>query len=612
MVKLSIKWKLVSIGLCLIIIPSLLIGLFIYNKIYSGVIEMIEHSMRKQTGNWETIATATIGEVKLYKQTMGQTADYDVNYEKKQQEALKNIIAKEIIGKTGYVFVLDSEGNYIVSKDRKRDGEWIWEEKDADGRFFIQEMIKKAKESIKTKNLPIIYYPWKNIGETAARSKFAVLTYIPEWDWIIGVIAYQDDFFDQLYAVRNITAIVLVLSIIIGTVILLLFVRRIIKPVNDLHRATEEVMKGNLDVKVNVPLVPCWKMKKCEKKECLVYGKGDYSCWYVAGTMCEGVVQGTYAEKIKDCRKCEVYQKYSGDEIQQLSESFNIMVDNLKNARTNLEEKIKVATEDIKKANIELKEKNKTLETVNKELDSFTYSASHDLKEPLRGIASFSQFLLEDYLDKLDETGKDYLKRLSASANRMKSLIDDLLSLSRISRIENPYTSVDSNKLIKEILKRLKPMIEEKNVQLKVDEKLPFIFCDEIKIKEVFHNLISNAIKYNDKKRPEIEIGIEEKIGEGVEGLDSPLEKGVRGLSQPVFFVRDNGIGIEEKYLEEIFGIFKRLHKGDEYGGGTGAGLAIVKRVITDHGGNVWVKSSPGEGSTFYFSLPKTDPEIPS
>ncbi len=230
------------------------------------------------------------------------------------------------------------------------------------------------------------------------------------------------------------------------------------------------------------------------------------------------------------------------------------------------------------------------LEAVNKELDAFTYSASHDLKEPLRGIQSFSQFILEDYADKLDDTGKDYLRRLSASANRMKSLIDDLLALSRISRIKNPYASVDTNKLVKEILKQLKPIIEEKNAKVEIDDELPFIYCDEVKIKQVFYNLISNAIKYNVQKPPKIEIGIEEQV--------------VAGRTQSVFFVKDNGIGIEEKYFEEIFGIFKRLHQNNEYEGGTGIGLAIVKRVITDHGGKVWVQSPPGEGSTFYFSLP--------
>ena len=284
------------------------------------------------------------------------------------------------------------------------------------------------------------------------------------------------------------------------------------------------------------------------------------------------------------------------DEIGELAISFNQMTTNLKKAmdeleleKKSLEQKVYERTQELEEANIKLKTRAEELEAVNKELESFTHSASHDLKEPLRGIQSFSQFLLEDYADKLDETGKNYLKRLSASANRMKSLIDDLLALSRISRIKNPYTSVDANKLVKEVLKQLKPIIEEKNVKVEIDDELPFIYCDEVKIKEVFHNLISNAVKYNVQKQPRIEIGIEERL--------------VDGISQSVFFVKDNGIGIEEKYFEEIFGIFKRLHLKDEYGGGTGAGLAIVKRVITDHGGHVWVKSTPGQGSTFYFSI---------
>ncbi|MFH1897284.1 MAG: ATP-binding protein [Candidatus Desantisbacteria bacterium] len=285
----------------------------------------------------------------------------------------------------------------------------------------------------------------------------------------------------------------------------------------------------------------------------------------------------------------------TNDEIGELAASFNHMTINLKKAmdeleleKKSLEQRVNERTQELGDVNVKLKTRAEELEAVNKELDSFTYSASHDLKEPLRGIQSFSQFILEDYADKLDDTGKDYLKRLSNSAIRMKSLIDDLLSLSRISRIKNPYTSVDSGKLVRETIKGLRSIIEEKGAKIEIDDELPRVFCDEIKIQSVFHNLISNAIKYNDKKSPKIEIGVEGQKEDGV-----------------VFFVKDNGIGIKEEHFDNIFGIFKRLHGKDEYGGGTGAGLAIVKRVINDHGGKTWVKSTFGEGSVFYFSLPR-------
>ncbi len=291
----------------------------------------------------------------------------------------------------------------------------------------------------------------------------------------------------------------------------------------------------------------------------------------------------------------------SKDEIGKLGIVFNKMLEErnlaekeLTKYQEHLEELVKERTDEVQREIIqrrqkeeELKKYTQELELVNKELDSFTYIVSHDLKEPLRGIESFSQFILEDYQDKLDDKGKDYLKRICVGVSRMKNLVNDLLSLSRISRIRNPYELVDTVKLVNEGIKDLSQIIEERKVEIEIDNELPYIYCDQVKMKEVFYNLISNAIKYNEKAKTEIEIGVK------------TVEK------ERVFFIKDNGIGIKKEYFDQIFQIFRRLHGNGEYGGGTGPGLAIVKKIIEEHEGRIWVSSEEGRGSTFFFTIPQ-------
>ncbi|MCD4785128.1 MAG: PAS domain S-box protein [Candidatus Eremiobacteraeota bacterium] len=265
----------------------------------------------------------------------------------------------------------------------------------------------------------------------------------------------------------------------------------------------------------------------------------------------------------------------------------------LENAIELLHEEIdnhKKSEEELKRKMAELLKTQNELEAVNKELDSFTYTASHDLKEPLRGIVAFCGFLMEDYQDKLDDTGKNYLKRITASTVRSINLIDDLLILSRISRIRNPYISADSGRIVKNAIRRLDPILEERKVRIIIDDELPYISCDLIKLTEVFYNFISNSIKYNDKPNPVIEIGF----------MQSEAKE-----PETTFFVKDNGIGINKEYFDKIFKIFRRLHTRTEYGGGTGAGLAIVKKIIHEHGGKIWVESEEGKGTTFYFTIPQ-------
>ncbi|HNQ92077.1 MAG TPA: PAS domain S-box protein [Alphaproteobacteria bacterium] len=228
------------------------------------------------------------------------------------------------------------------------------------------------------------------------------------------------------------------------------------------------------------------------------------------------------------------------------------------------------------------------LEDSNRELDDFVYIISHDLKEPVRGIHSYSQFISEDYADKIDDAGKEKLASLIKMSKRMDELIDRLLYFSRLHKTELSYTPTDIKKVVEEVLDTLEPYLKEQNATIHFDTNLPTVVCDHARIGEIFRNLITNGIKYNDNTKKEIHIGV----------TSCPRSKDC-----PVFYVRDNGIGVPEKHYDSIFKMFKRLHGRDAYGGGTGSGLTIVKRIITQHGGKIWLESLPEKGTAFFFTL---------
>ena len=236
----------------------------------------------------------------------------------------------------------------------------------------------------------------------------------------------------------------------------------------------------------------------------------------------------------------------------------------------------------------ELASLNDRLTRSNDELDAFTYIVSHDLKEPLRGIHNFASILKEDYATQLDESGVDRINTLTRLASRMDDLIGSLLHYSRVGQIDMAFEETDLNTVVARTLDLLQEHIRQSGIQIRIPRPLPTLVCDRVRVGEIFSNLLTNAMKYNEKKECWIEIGYEEQVGH-------PL----------VLYVRDNGIGIREKYFDTIFTIFKRLHGRDKFGGGTGAGLTIVKRIVERHGGKIWVASTVGEGTTFYFTLQK-------
>ncbi|MDZ8050989.1 MAG: ATP-binding protein [Aulosira sp. ZfuVER01] len=240
----------------------------------------------------------------------------------------------------------------------------------------------------------------------------------------------------------------------------------------------------------------------------------------------------------------------------------------------------------------ELAKINLELERSNRELASFAYAASHDLKEPLRGIYNYSTIILEDYGQILDDDGIECLETVVTLSVRMETLINALLRLAQLGKAQLRKQATDLNELLNQLLDVFHASRQDSELlDIRIPQPLPTIQCDAVLVNEVFSNLIANGLKYNDKAEQWVEIGY----------LDPSEQQ--QTLAAPLFYVRDNGIGIPEHHRETIFRLFKRLHSQEKYGGGVGAGLAIVKKIVELHNGQIWVESTVGIGSTFYFSL---------
>jgi light-regulated signal transduction histidine kinase (bacteriophytochrome) len=268
--------------------------------------------------------------------------------------------------------------------------------------------------------------------------------------------------------------------------------------------------------------------------------------------------------------------KAGNDESGILTEAFNQMLDQIEKQNHDLSEFNK---------NLEEKIKNRTLEleAVNKELEAFSYSISHDLRAPLRGIIGFATLLSEKFGDNSDEEVKRLVSVITKNTLKMGNLIDDLLSFSRMSRQNISKSNFSTNNLVKEIIAELNN--EDQSISLYI-EILADSFGDINMMRQVWVNLISNAIKYSrNSPSPSIQIG------------------SFNNKNEVVFFVKDNGVGFDPKYLNKLFKVFQRLHSSNEFEG-TGVGLAIVEKIISKHGGKVWAEAEKGKGATFYFSLP--------
>jgi light-regulated signal transduction histidine kinase (bacteriophytochrome) len=260
----------------------------------------------------------------------------------------------------------------------------------------------------------------------------------------------------------------------------------------------------------------------------------------------------------------------------------------LSQANQDLVEEVSVrrrAEELVGRLNLDLEQRAGLLEAANKELESFSYSVSHDLRAPLRHILGFAKMLHKDAVPALGGKPLEHLNKITESATRMSALIDDLLYFSRFSHVELTRESVNLNALVESVIGDNETETSGRNVVWK-RTPLPRVWGDRSLLRQVLVNLVSNALKYSRKSDPaEIEIGVQES-----------------GPQETVLFVRDNGAGFDSRYAGKLFGVFQRMHKASEFEG-TGIGLASVRRIIARHGGKTWAEGKVGQGATFYFSL---------
>ena len=229
----------------------------------------------------------------------------------------------------------------------------------------------------------------------------------------------------------------------------------------------------------------------------------------------------------------------------------------------------------------------KQIEAISQEFKDFVYIISHDLKAPLRAISALTDWISADYADKFDNDGKEQLKLLVSRVNRMQNLMDGVLQYSRIGRVQEERVPIDLNKFLPELIETINPPAK---VKITVENQMPTVCWEPTRIRQIFENLLSNAIRFNNKAECLVKIGYTEEDG---------FWK---------FSISDNGPGIAEQHFEKIFRIFQTLQAKDQFET-TGVGLTIAKKIVETYGGKIWLSSTIGQGTTFFFTLPKTTSE---
>lgn len=336
----------------------------------------------------------------------------------------------------------------------------------------------------------------------------------------------------------------------------------------------------------------CWEVFKCTVGDCPAYGEDEVCCWLMDGVRPRVDIHGKYLVPMEACLKCTLFKAHAGDKL--IDETFHRIREQFGLYRKEVQKRTDIQNVRLTSVNERLQRQLADKEaaeqaclTVNEELNNFIRTISHDLKAPIISIQGFSSRLLKSEGRHLSQKGRGALKQIAASADRMETLVLDLLHLSQVGTADCRLQKTAMQDMIYQVIASLGDMIGKYGARIVIADRFPQIMCDEDQMFQVLENLVVNAIKFSKQTEfPTVEIGYANRP------------------EYHLFYVRDNGIGIDPRYHQEIFDMFRRLKeiKDDK---GTGLGLAIVQRIITRHGGRVWVDSKKGKGATFYFTVPK-------